>query len=705
MASIGLENLQDHLNCSICLDTYINPKQLQCHHVYCQQCLVKLVSRDKEDQLSLACPSCRHITPVPPSGVRDLQAAFHINQLLEIVERHKKAEVSTIGIESETFSGFTPHERIMPTIGCPEHDERSLELFCETCVETICFKCIKKGEKHHSHDYDELNEAFEKYKREITASLEPMERQLKGIEKALSELNVCCNEISIKQDLIKVDISDSIAQLHETLDIRKTELICQLDQLTQDKIRRLETQRDQLETNQAQLSSYLQFMKENLRTSNQTEALLTKSTTVKQVKELTSTFQMDTLEPNAKADMIFSALEDLITECQRYGEVCVAGSPDPTKCLVTGKGLGTAAVGKESTVVLQTFKSNSQPCEESKASVSCELISEIAGTKARCSILQIGQSTYEISYQPTIKGRHQLHIKVEGRHIRSSPHVVGARLPVRKLGTPILTIEGVRKPMGVAVNQSGEVVVTEWSGHCVTVFSPSGERLRTFGSRGSSQGQFQFPYGVAVDSEDNILVIDCSNHRVQKFTSQGEFIRAVGTKGSGPLQFDYPHGIAFNACNGKVYVGSRNGCIQILNSDLSYFGTFGTRGSGKGQFAEPQLIACDSSGKVYVADFGNHRVQVFTPEGEFYWMFGRHGTGRGELKEPWGIAVDSDGRIYISEQWNNRVSVFNPKGIFLKQFGSEGEKTGQFVFPQGLAVDDSGVVYVCDHNNKRVQLF
>ena len=233
-----------------------------------------------------------------------------------------------------------------------------------------------------------------------------------------------------------------------------------------------------------------------------------KSTTVRQVKELTTTFQPDMLEPNTEADIIFSALADLTAECQNYGKVYAAGPPDPSKCCATGKGVDTAAVGETSTAVLQALNSNSQPCKLSMTSISCELVSEIAGTRARGSVERRGQSQYEISYQPTIKGRHQLHIKVEGQHIRGSPFPVSARSPVEKLGTPILTIGGVRGPEGVAVNQRGEVVVTEWSGHCVTVFSPSGEKLRSFGTHGSGQGQFQLPHGVAVDGEGNILVAD-----------------------------------------------------------------------------------------------------------------------------------------------------------------------------------------------------
>ena len=61
-----------------------------------------------------------------------------------------------------------------------------------------------------------------------------------------------------------------------------------------------------------------------------------------------------------------------------------------------------------------------------------------------------------------MKGQHQFHMKVEGQHIRGSPFSVAVKLPVEKLGHPILTIDRVKGPYGVAVNQRGEVVVTEW---------------------------------------------------------------------------------------------------------------------------------------------------------------------------------------------------------------------------------------------------
>ena len=363
-----------------------------------------------------------------------------------------------------------------------------------------------------------------------------------------------------------------------------------------------------------------------------------------------------------------------------------------------------AVVGEKSTAILHAVSYEGKPYEDPIKSLKCELVSEITGTRASCSVERRGQSQYEICHQPSIKGRHQLHIKVEGQHVRGSPSSVAVKSPVEKLGTPILTLGGARKPWGVAINQRGEVVVTEWGVHCVSVFSPSGEKLRSFGTHGSGQGQFNNPSGVAVDGEGNILVVDCDNHHIQKFTTESQFLTAVGTKGSGPLQFCYPLDIAFNTSNNKVYVADlANDRVQILNSDLTFSSTFGKQGRAKGQFNQPQGVACDSSGKVCVADTLNHRIQVFTAEGKFFRMFGRSGQGRGELGTPQFIAVDTGSMVYVSR--GHHVSVFTSEGKFVTSFGRKGEGPGEFICPRGLAVDNNGVVYVCDRDNNCVQVF
>ncbi len=703
MAAIALEKLEDQLTCAICLDTYTNPKLLQCHHVYCQQCLVRLVDRDQQGQLILTCPSCRQVTPVPARGVAGLQEAFHVNQLLEIVEEHKKTNIATVIPKGVSTTHHTPRPE-NTTTNCPEHDGRKVELYCRTCEETICFKCIMKDGKHHSHNYEELNTAFERYKTEITSSLAPLEMQLLTIKKAFAQLDAHCDDISDQQAVIEANIHITITQLHESLDVRRTELISQLHQITQAKLKSLQVQRDQLEMIQVQLSSCLHFIRENLKTGCQEETLLKKKTTVKRVEELTTSFQLDTLKPNTSADMVFSVSADFVTECQVFGKMYAVSQPDPSKCYA--KGTLATVVGEESSVILHTFDYNNEPCKE-YIDIRCVLVSEITDSKTESSIKRRGENQYEISYQPKIKGKQKLHIKIWDQHIRGSPFPVTEKEPVEKLGTPILTISGVEQPAGISINQKGEVVVAEWNGHCISIFNSKGEKLRSFGSYGDSgHGKFQSPRGVAIDSEDNILVTDSAIHCVQRFTAQGDFLSSVGTKaGTGPLQFDHPMGIASNASNNMVYIGNDNGSVQILNPNLSYHSAFGKRGSGKSQFNDPRLIACDSTGNVYVADCNNHRIQVFTAKGKFLRMFGKQGEGRGELYWPCGVAVDSSNMVYVSELHNNRVSIFTSEGYFVTSFGSQGEGPGEFNRPYGLAVDSCGVVYVCDYNNNRVQIF
>ena len=702
-----LEKVEEELNCSICLDTYSDPKLLQCFHAYCRKCLVKLVVRDQQGQLILTCPICRHDTPVPANGVAGLQPAFQINHFLEIMEEHKKAAAdppaSAKKAERDSAS-LTSRDKVK--VCCREHAGKEVELFYETCGEPVCVKCALKGGKHHSHDCEELDKAFERYKVEVTTSLEPMEKQVTTITKALAQLDARCAEISDQRAAVETDVHTAFGKLQRILDTRKTELIGQLHHITQRKLKGLAVQRDKLETTLAQLSSCLGFMRESLKTGSQEEVLSMKSSVVKQVKELTTTFPPDTLKPSTEADVIFSALADVATACRNYGQVSTQGLPDSSKCHATGKGIESAVVGEMSTAVLQAVNFKGQPCEEPIQSSECELVSELSGTRTRGSVERKGQSQYEINYQPTIKGRHQLHVKVEGQHIRGSPFTISAKSPVEKLGTPILTLCGVRQPWGVAINQKGEVIVAEWGGDCVFVFSPNGEKLQTSGTCGSDQGQFRYPCGVAVDGEWNILVADGGNHRIQKFTPEGQFLTAVGAQGEGPLQFNHPTDIVLNAANKKVYViDSNNYRVQVLNSDLTFSSSFGKYGSGKGQFDYPYGIACDSTGKVYVADKDNHRVQVFTAEGKFLKMFGRHGAGRGELRGPIGVAIDSNNIVYVSEWGNGRVSVFTLEGVFVTSFGSCGEGPGQFKRPYGVAVDNSGVVYVCDLSNHRVQIF
>jgi tripartite motif-containing protein 2/3/tripartite motif-containing protein 71 len=444
-------------------------------------------------------------------------------------------------------------------------------------------------------------------------------------------------------------------------------------------------------------------VRESLRTGSQGEVMKMKEAVVKQIKGMRDNFKPDMLPPCELANISFKASPELTQACQQFGDVYIS-KVSPEKCYAIGKGLEVAKLGERATAVLHVVDQKEKACSTPVETLTCELVSESTGEKIDCSVKKTEASgQYEIIYQATRRGSNQLHIEVEGEHIKGSPFPVIVKLPVQKLGSPIKTISGVKGPWGVIINQREEIIVAEGNGHCISIFSPTGEKLQSFGSQGSERTQFTCPQGVAVDGDGNILVADVDNNRIQKFTSAGKFIQLVGKRGNNVLEFSNPLGVIIHQ---KIYVSDvLNHRIQILNPDLTFSSSFGDKGSDNGQFRCPWDVACDSTGKVYVADSGNHRIQVFTAKGQFLRKFGKKGSGNGELDWPASISIDSEDVVYVTEHNNHCISMFTCEGKFLTSFGTYGSGPGQFAYPRGIAIDKNGVVYVSDMNNNRLQLF
>ena len=115
-------------------------------------------------------------------------------------------------------------------------------------------------------------------------------------------------------------------------------------------------------------------------------------------------------------------------------------------------------------------------------------MSDIMHAAVEASVERKENGKYLISYELSVQGNHHLHFKIEGQHVHESPYLVHAKLPRTMLGTPVSSINDVNDPWGVAVNKKGEIFVSEDAGQCVSVFSTSGEKIRSFGSYGSKEG-------------------------------------------------------------------------------------------------------------------------------------------------------------------------------------------------------------------------
>ena len=270
-------------------------------------------------------------------------------------------------------------------------------------------------------------------------------------------------------------------------------------------------------------------------------------------------------------------------------------------------------------------------------------------------------------------------------------------------GVHVKTISRIRRPRHIAFATTGEMVVCEQNGNCVTVFDSIYRKLRSFGNTASEESRLNCPLGVAISSDNTVFVAD--DHCVKKFTLEGQLLASVGSRGSGQLQFKEPFAIAYNDTNNRVYVcDTYNHRITILNHDLTFHSSFGSKGSDGGQFSVPAGISVDTTSHVLVADYDNKRIQVFDPSGRYLSSI-THTTPGQRLQSPVSVAVGPDDCVYVVECDCHRVSVFDENGEYIKSFGKTGDKDGEFNCPFAIAVSDDGYVYVSDFGNNQVQVF
>lgn len=172
---------------------------------------------------------------------------------------------------------------------------------------------------------------------------------------------------------------------------------------------------------------------------------------------------------------------------------------------------------------------------------------------------------------------------------------------------------GVREPLKAKVARDLLLVSTRGS---ILVFDLDGNFLYHWGRFGRGEGEFAYPNGIAVDEKGNIFVSDLNNLRVQAFGPRGDLL---WIKGSPPenirqlsREFGLPSGCTIGPDGNLFLVDAFQNRIVALNASngdiLMSFG--GERGDGDGQFNQPSGIAWLQNDLFAVADKYNDRIQI-----------------------------------------------------------------------------------------------
>ena len=377
-------------------------------------------------------------------------------------------------------------------------------------------------------------------------------------------------------------------------------------------------------------------------------------------------------------------------------------------CQVSGPGLKSATANHPTHVLVELRDSSGRPYSlQQNITAQLELIPQVTPTnrsrlshKTRLTVTMTTPSQYKVSYTAVSRGQHKLHVQVNDREINGSPFTMTVYLDPTQLGRPVRIVTNLYGPCGIAYNSRGEMIVSEWDGHRVSIIDNRGKKIRTVGSRGDdSPDQMIYPRGIAIDDMDNIYV--SSSHKLQKFTSNGELIKFAGKQGGKEGEFNVPRGVTLH--DNQVYVcDTNNHRIQVVDLNLNFVRSIGSHGKGRGEFNKPYDVKLDTAGNIYIADYKNSRVQVLDNSGHFIRTLGDEGERK--LGRPSGLHI-ADKYVYISDRESNCIVVYETSGQFVTSFGRGGENEGEFDCPFCITSCVDGFIHVCDCGNDRVQIF
>ncbi|MDJ0739737.1 MAG: 6-bladed beta-propeller [Gammaproteobacteria bacterium] len=226
----------------------------------------------------------------------------------------------------------------------------------------------------------------------------------------------------------------------------------------------------------------------------------------------------------------------------------------------------------------------------------------------------------------------------------------------------------VSKPLGIAIDDTGTVYVADNTDRDIKIYNPDGDFIRRIDvSRWAKR-----PSGLDITADGSRLFlvdtggVDTQEHRVLVIdTGKESLIRTIGSRGKGDGEFNLPRDVHLGP-DGLLYVtDGGNFRVQAFTQDGEFVRTWGQPGRRLGQFSRPKGIAIDADGNVYVADAAFGNFQIFSPEGQLLLFIGTRSTKAEPAKYmlPSGIDVDEDGRIYFIDQWFRKLDVFRPVAL------------------------------------------
>ena len=139
------------------------------------------------------------------------------------------------------------------------------------------------------------------------------------------------------------------------------------------------------------------------------------------------------------------------------------------------------------------------------------------GSVFKGTVNQTSPNKCSVRYTPTLRGRHELIVAVDGQHIAGSPFPMLVSIHPAQLGKPVKMWKDLPLPCGVAINSMDEIIVAEVKGNVIKLDKNRRKQVLV----DESEIPLEAMCDVAVDSDDNIYAVDYVTAKILKCNRDG----------------------------------------------------------------------------------------------------------------------------------------------------------------------------------------
>jgi len=285
--------------CSICTETYTDPRVLPCVHTYCLEC-IREWSKDKQPGDQLACPLCRKEFTLPGNGVEDLPKNFFVTNLLQMKElsigegktsvcdacssdgatEMKMATVYCLECEQKlcqgceeyhkTFKVTRRHKTVelgseplplkLPLNTCEKHADKYLEVYCFKCKLVVCMICYINT--HSKHKCSGVNEIAGELQEQMASDVGKITGGVDQCREMLTKIEKEKNDFTEQIAKVETEVNEKARQLKRMIDIHREKLISELLAMKQKRKKEIESLREEIERQLLSMESYKTYVDE-----------------------------------------------------------------------------------------------------------------------------------------------------------------------------------------------------------------------------------------------------------------------------------------------------------------------------------------------------------------------------------------------------------------------------------------------------------